>query len=78
MDIKRYSELKAKKHLSLQKIEGKVHVVKRNYDPDTGELKDPIILPIDKKSFLSHKKDAQDMIDAVTVFLDDVEELENQ
>lgn len=76
MDIKRYSELKATGDISLQKVEGKVFVVKKNYDPDTGKLKDPQILPIDKESFLKHKADAQEMIDAVTIFLDDVQALE--
>lgn len=76
MDIKRYGELKASGNLSLQKIEGTIFVVKKNYDPDTGDLKDPQVLPIDKNSFLKHKKDAQEMIDAVTLFLDDVDSLE--
>jgi hypothetical protein len=76
MDIKRYSELKVTGDVKLQKIEGKVFIVKKNYDPDTGVVKDPQILPIDKDSFLSHKTDAQTMIDAITVFLDDVDVLE--
>ena len=78
MDIKRYAELKASGDVKLQKVEGKVFVVKKNYDPDTGKLKDPQILPVDKDSFLQHKANAQEMIDAVTIFLDDVEALENQ
>ena len=78
MDIKRYAELKVSGDLSLQMIEEKVFIVKKNYDPDTGKAKDPQILPIDKESFVKHKRDAQEMIDAVTLFLDDVENLENK
>ena len=78
MDIKRYSELKASGDMYLQKIEGIVHIVKKSYDPDTGKVKAPGVLPIDKESFVKHKTDAQEMIDAITVFLDDVETLEAQ
>lgn len=78
MDIKRYAELKTSRNLSLQKIEGCVFVVKKNYDADTGTIKDPQILPVDKESFKKHKKDAQEMVDAVTLFLDDVDAKENE
>lgn len=76
MDITRYSELKASGNVYLQKTEGTVFIVKKNYDADTGKVRDTQILPVDKESFLKHKADAQKMIDAVTVFLDDVAALE--
>lgn len=78
MDIQRYSELKASGDLLVKEIEGEVRIVKKSYDPDTGKSKGVAILPIDKESFIKHKKNAQEMIDAITVFLDDVEAAENQ
>lgn len=78
MDIRRYAELKASGNLTLQKIEGSVFAVKKNYDPDSGKLKDSTILPVDIASFLKHKADAQEMVNAVILFLNDVETLENE
>lgn len=76
MDIKRYAELKASGDISLKLIEGKAFIVKKAYDPDTGKPKDPQVLAVDKDSFLHHREDAQKMIDAITLFLDDVCSLE--
>lgn len=73
MDIKKYAELKESGNVTLQKIEGGVFMVKKNYDPDSGKIKDPQVLPVDKTSLLKHKADAQEMVDAVTLFLGDVE-----
>ena len=78
MDIKRYAELKANSNMYLQKIEGIVHVVKKNYDPDSGDPGNPTVLPIDKVSFLKHKEVAQKMVDAVALFLDDVDAKEKE
>jgi len=78
MEIQRYAELKASGDISLQLIEGKAFIIKKVYDPDTGQPKDPQVLAIDKDSFLHHKKDAQKRIDEMTLFLDDVDSLEKK